>query len=193
MKKKEFIQEVVIRSLPDHGKLTAAINYAENLWEGLTARGYGDEPQTQAKPRASKAFIDDMTDIQKKQFGAFWEAFGYKKDVNGAAMRWLQLGILPEAEAKLIIEAARKEQAKKLPDGQARKMAQGWLFEKRWMDYTPSPVVQKNQQDHVVRGLVSELNSVKMLYEKTKDEALLSGIHKLERKLQEARAIQYSQ
>lgn len=188
MKKKEFIQQIVIRSLPEHGKLAAAVSYAENLWEGLNQYGYGDEVVVASKPRASKSFVDDMNDTQKKQFNAFWEAFGYKKDINGAAMRWLQMGALSEADAKFIIDAARKEQAKKLPDGQARKMAQGWLFEKRWMDYVPTASVSKNNIDFEARKLFSELSSVRMLYEKTGDEALLSGIHKLERKLSEARA-----
>jgi len=177
MSKKRFIQAVVIRSLPAHGKLTEAVHYAENLWDGLTQLGYGAD---KGEPRDSRDFYADLNERQRRLFVQFWRAFDYKKDRNGAAMRWGQLGDMTDAQAKLIIDAARKEAQKQLPPGQARKMAQGWLFEKRWLDYAPEPAAEQRRQNHAVQSLVAELEHVKRLYELKPNEALLMQIEKLE-------------
>lgn len=184
MSKKRFVQEVVIRSLPPHGKLAAAIHYAENLWDGLTQHGYGqDEPTT---PRQSKHWFNQLNDRQQRQFVAFWKAFAFKKDANGAAMRWGQLGDLSDEEAGLIISAAAKEAQKPLPPGQARKMAQGWLFEKRWLDHKPEPKDARQQKNHVLSHLKNELAAVKRLHEASGDNALKAQIQQLEQAIANA-------
>jgi len=184
MSKKRFIQAVVIRSLPAHGKLTEAVQYAENLWDGLTQLGYGSD---HSAPRESRDFYDELSDRQKRQFVQFWRAFDYKKDRNGAAMRWGQLGELSDDDAKRIIDAAAKDAQRQLPPGQARKMAQGWLFEKRWLDYAPAPNGEKRQQNHVLSRLIAELEHVKRLYEQAPNEGLLTQIHKLEKAIADAK------
>jgi hypothetical protein len=183
MSKKRFIQAVVIRRLPPHGELTATVQYAENLWEGLTQLGYGAE---NTQPRESRDYYADLNERQKRQFNAFWRAFEFKKNRNGAAMRWMQLGELSDAEFKHILSSATKEAQRQLPPGQARKEAQGWLFDKRWFDFPPP--VDMQQQGHSLQYLIGELEHVKRLHAQAPNEGLLTQIQKLEKAIDEARA-----
>jgi hypothetical protein len=95
MSKRRFIQGVVVRSLPSMAKLPEAVKYAEELWEGLSALGYGSETR---EHRVSKDYITDLSERQRVWFLRFWKAFAYTKGKNGAAMRWAQLGELSDAE-----------------------------------------------------------------------------------------------
>lgn len=185
MSKKRFIQAVVIRSLPAHGKLTEAVRYAENLWDGLTHLGYGQDAA--AKPQESKDWFAELNERQQAQFRQFWQAFNLKKGRNGAAMRWGQLGHLSEEDALRIIDAARKEAQKQLPPGQARKEAQGWLFEKRWLDHVPETQTQGRQKNHVLQRLTAELEHVKRLHQQTGTAELLTQIAKLQQAIDDAR------
>jgi hypothetical protein len=187
MSKRRFIQAVVARSLPQHGKLADAVAYAENLWDGLTQMGYGE--QSSAQPRESRDYYDELTPRQQAQFRAFWNAFGLKKGRNGAAMRWGQMGELSDDDAKRIIEAAKKESMKQLPPGQARKEAQGWLFERRWHDHAPEPQARGQQQNHVLQRLNAELEHVKRLHQQSGNAALLTQIEKLEQAIEEAKRV----
>jgi hypothetical protein len=185
MSKKRFIQAVIARSLPQAGKFTDAVSYAEHLWDELTRMGYGQErPGT---PMESKQWLNELSDRQKQQFMAFWKAFSYKKDINNAAMRWAQLGVLSDEEAGSIIDAAKKEAALQLPAGQVRKMAQGWLFEKRWLDHKPLPVPKNDKKLRTIASLVGELEGVKRLYAASGNNALQAQIDALEQKLTTAR------
>jgi len=184
MSKKRFVQAVVIRSLPELPKLSAAINYAEGLWDGLTQHGYGAD---KGQPNENKDWYQALTSQQKKWFTGFWNAFNYKNNRNGAAMRWAQLGELTDNEYKIIIEAAKKEAVKQLPTGQARKMAQGWLHEKRYQDYQPSKQTKSVEKKHVLMRLNNELKAIKKLYEASKSAALLKQIEKLEQAIRDAR------
>lgn len=184
MSKKRFIQAVVARALPKHGKLGDAIAYAENLWDGLTQYGYGaDAPAT---PRESRNWHDQLNDRQRRFFLAFWKAFSYKKDLNGAAMRWGQLGELSDGDYQVIIDAAAKEALKPLPQGQARKMAQGWLYEKRWLDYKPEEKSVAQQKNHALSRLINELKAIEKLYENSQNPALKEQIDKLKQAINEA-------
>jgi hypothetical protein len=185
MSKRRFIQAVVARSLPQHGKLADAVAYAENLWDGLTQMGYGE--QAAAQPRESRDYYADLNERQQRLFTQFWNAFGLKKGRNGAAMRWAQLGELTDDDARRIIEAAKKEAQKQLPPGQARKEAQGWLFEKRWLDHAPTPAAPGRQQNHVLSRLIAELEHVKRLHAQAPNEGLLTQIHKLEKAIEDAK------
>lgn len=185
MSKKRFVQSVVIRSLPEPGKLTQAIAYAEQLWDGLTQHGYGADKQ---EPRDSKDWYASLNDRQRRWFGKFWNAFGYKHGRNGAAMRWHQLGELSDEQYQQIVDAAGKEANKQLPPGQARKMAQGWLQEKRHLDYAPDRGVKKREKSQELTRLSAELNGLKRLYETSRDEALLKQIDKLEQAIRDVRA-----
>jgi hypothetical protein len=184
MSKRRFIQSVIVRSLPAVDKLPAVVDYAESLWDGLTARGYGSE---RPAIRESKDYYQDLTPVQRRYFDAFWRAFAYKADKNGAAMRWGQLGWLTEAEYQQIIAAAGAEAIKAREPGQVRKMAQGWLHDKRYLDYQAASVSPDSQKNHVLARLNAELLGIKRLFEASQDEALLAQIDKLEKAIQEAR------
>jgi len=184
MSKKRFIHQVIIRSLPAIDKLPQAIHYAEQLWDELSKHGYGADKQ---QPRDNKDWYAALNARQKKWFVAFWNAFNYKHGRNGAAMRWQQLGDLSDAEYQQIIDAAGKEAQKQLPQGQARKMAQGWLAEKRWQDYQPVETDKKQQKNHVLTHLNNELNAIRRLYESSRDEQLLSQIEQLEQAIRDVR------
>jgi hypothetical protein len=185
MSKKRFIQAIIIRRLPAHGELIQTVQYAENLWEGLTQLGYGAE---NIQPRESRDYYADLNERQKRLFTQFWNAFGLKKGKNGAAMRWAQLGELTDEQAKRIIDAAKKEAQKQLPQGQARKEAQGWLFERRWLDHASEPVTPGRQQNHTLSRLIADLEHVKRLHAQAPNEGLLTQIQKLEKAIDEARA-----
>jgi len=184
MSKKRFIQAVIIRSLPELPKLSAAINYAEGLYDGLTQHGYGAD---KGQPNENTDWYQSLKPDQKKWFTGFWNAFNYKNNRNGAAMRWSQLGELTAEQYKVIIEAAKKEAVKQLPPGQARKMAQGWLHEKRYQDYQPTKPAKNVQKNHVLMRLNNELNGIKKLHQANNSDALLPQIKKLEQAIKDAR------
>jgi len=185
MSKKSFVQAVVARSLPMPDKRQACLDYALELYDWLTGKGYGDDKPSQ--PRDGKDWYQKMDGQQKRWFDGFWLAFGLRQGRNEAAMRWHQLGNLSDAEYQQIIDAAAKEAKRELPQGQARKMAQGWLHEKRYLDFTPTKTAAKSLQNHVLTRLTNDLNGVRKLYEASKDEALLPQIEKLEAAVKAAR------
>jgi hypothetical protein len=185
MSKKRFIQGIIIRSLPEIEKLPQAINYGESLWDGLSEKGYGaDKPH---QPRENKDWYKALSERQRRWFNGFWAAFNYKRDRNEAATRWAQLGEMTDAEYQFIIDAAKKESLKQLPQGIARKRAPGWLHSRRYDDYQPTKKSKNAVKSHVLIGLNNQLNAIKKLYKSSKDQALLPQIQKLEQAIRDAR------
>ncbi len=183
MSKKRFIEAVIIRTLPNIDKLDAAIDYAEALYQALSRRGYGEN---KSQPNPEQDWYAKLSARQKRGFDRFWQAFGMKKGKNGAAMRWYQLGEKTDAQYQPIIDAAKKEAEQALPPGQARKMAQGWLQEKRYLDdqankQNPNP----NKQE--INRLKTELNGLQQLYEHSKNEQFLKQIQQIEQAIDDAR------
>lgn len=185
MSKKRFVQAVVARSLPTPDKRQACLDYALDLYDWLTGKGYGDDKPGQ--PREGKDWYLRFDTRQKHFFDAFWAAFQLGKGKNEAAASWHHLGNLSDAEYQQIIDAAAKEAKRELPPGQARKMAQGWLNGKRYLDFTPTKTTALSLQNHVLTRLVNDLNGIRKLYESSKDEALLPQIEKLEAAVKAAR------
>jgi hypothetical protein len=185
MSKKRFVQAVMARSLPAPDKRQACLDYALELYDWMTGKGYGDDKPSQ--PRDGRDWYTQLDERQRRWFDGFWVAFALKNGRNEAAMRWSQLGNLSDAEYQQIIDAAAKEAKRELPQGQARKMAQGWLHEKRYLDFTPTKTAAKSLQNHVLNNLVNQLNGVKRLYETSQDEALLPQIGQLEAAVKAAR------
>lgn len=171
MNKRDFIQHAAIRLLdrkyPDVDK---AVGWAERLWQRLSQRGYG--ARTEQGPREHMDWIARLTPEQRELFHRFWQAFGYKKGKQGAAMRWSQIN--PDEDlARHIIEAAAAEAQRKLPDGQSRKMAQGWLAERRWEDFEVSRDDAVTDDETTRRSEIARLNAellhVEHLEQHTKD------------------------
>lgn len=181
MSKKRFVQSIVARICPQTEKLPDAIRYAENLWDELNRHGYGDDKTPQ--PRDGKDYYRALSERQRAWFDKFWDAFGLKKNRNGAAMRWQQLGELDGAAYAHIIDAAGKEAQRQLPQGQARKEAQGWLYERRFDDYAPTQAGKKQQKNSAVMGVKNELRHLRKLYEMSANAALLPQIEQLEQRL----------
>lgn len=181
MTKKQFVQHIIIRALPEIKNLALTIQYAEQLWDGMNYHGYGADKVLE--PRESQNYYKKLSETQKTAFDKFWIAFNHKKDRNGAAMRWLQMKELSEEQYQFIIDAARQEAAKPITKGQVRKMAQGWLFERRYEDYMPDPMKQKRQQDLTLVNLKNELNNLKNLYKLSPNPALDSQIKTIETKI----------
>jgi hypothetical protein len=138
--KRRFIQAFVIRHCREAGHADGIITVGEQIWEILTRRGYGAPDPT--GPREGKDWYGLLSERQRLAFDAFWRAFGLKKGRNNAAMRWHQLGELTEAEYGRLIAAASAEAARELPQGQARKWAEGWLQERRWEDHAIAGVAK---------------------------------------------------
>lgn len=185
MSKKRFVQSVVIRSLPALDKLPDCLKYAEQLWEAMSQRGYGAD-KAQENARENKDWHASLDQRQLLWFNRFWITFNYKKGRNEASKSWVELGEQSDAEYKRIVEAAEKESQRPL-DGQVRKMAQGWLSERRYLDYEPVKKSKTNVKNHLLRGLNAELNGLKTLYQAGKDEALLTQIAGLEEAIKNAR------
>jgi hypothetical protein len=183
MTKKQFIQQIVIRALPEISNLSATLQYAEQLWESMNFYGYGADKRV--KPRESQDYYKALSENQRQAFDKFWSAFKHKQDRNGAAMRWLQLGELDAGQYKRIIDAARQEALKPVGKDQVRKMAQGWLFERRYEDFTPDPANQKKQRDLTLITLKNELSNLKNLYKLSPNSAIASQINTIEAKIAE--------
>ncbi len=182
MTKKEFIQHIIIRALPEMSRLSTTIQYAEQLWESMTFYGYGQGKEP--TPRAHKNYYQDLSPVQRVAFDAFWNAFKHKAGRNKAAMRWKELGELSEADYRVIIEAAKKEAARPLPTGQVRLMAEGWLNQRRYEDFTPDPHQAKKQHDLTRVHLENELKNLKNLYALSPNEAIELQIKAMELKTQ---------
>ncbi len=186
MSKKRFVQAVMARSLPSPDKRGAALAYAEALWHWLTAQGYGDNVDSPAG-RDSKNWHQALEPTARRFFDVFWEAFGHKQGKQKAAQRWAQLGVLTDAQYQAIIAAATKEARRERDPGQVRKMAEGWLFERRWEDFEPAKTAVKAEKNHVLSRLLAELEGLKRLYQQSGDPALQPQVDKLERAVQAAR------
>lgn len=181
MTKKQFIQQIIIRALPEIQNLSATIQYAEQLWENMNYYGYGADKMPE--PRENQNHYKKLSENQRIAFDKFWDAFNHKKDRNRAAMRWLQLGNLTADEYQFIIDAAKKEALRNLPVGQVRKMAEGWLSDRRYEDFIPDPSKQKKQQDLTLINLKNELNNLKNLYKLSPNSAIEEQIKAIKIKI----------
>jgi hypothetical protein len=182
MSKKRFIQDYIIRLHPPIDAVQGCIYEAENVWEIIQKAGYGTEQST---PRQNKDYYAELNSFQREWFDKFWQAFSYKKGRDGAAMRWGQLGNLSIDDYKKIIIAAERESKIIIPSGTVRKMAEGWLFERRYAD-------QGLTQQHINNGtltkkvtLHNELEQLKLLYGASKNQSLLEQINKIKSQLTE--------
>ena len=182
MHKREFIQHAAIQFLhPLEWDLDKAISYGEKLWHRLTERGHGAPVAT--GPRQSENWYARLQGESRQQFDAFWNTFRHKQGRDRAAMRWYQMGDLTREQATTIIAAARAEAAKPLPDGQVRKMAEGWLAERRWEDHQPTqakPKAAKQSQRSVDQANLAHLEK---LYKAAPNDALAKQIARLKEKL----------
>lgn len=131
--KEKFIRDFVIRKAPETYALNEAIYQAEKIWEGLSERGYGDKKTAPVKAK-DKSHYAALTEEQRVWFDRFWQAFNYKSGKEGAAKEWLRLGKLTPEHYQAIVDAAKRTANTPLPPGITRKMAQGWLSEKRYED-----------------------------------------------------------
>jgi hypothetical protein len=181
MTKRDFIQRLFIAAKPPREKFAAALVYAEAVWEFLSRNGYGAPEPT--GPRESVDWYGKLDERQRYWFDQFWEAFGYKKDRNGAAMRWHQLGELDQDQYRHIVEAAKAEAAQQLAPGQVRKMAQGWLNEKRWTDYAPTKTQEKRQQTGLLSGFKATLRHLERLNEAAPNPRIQKQIDDLKAKI----------
>lgn len=185
MSKRRFIRDAIIRLMPNDEKFDQALEHAETLWGKLENAGYGETKPSE--PRESVDWYAKLNARQRKWFGAFWVAFSHKYGRNGAAMRWYQLGELTDEEYQQIVDAAGKEAKKPLPPGQSRKMAQGWLQERRYFDYLPDKSARQSDKNHILRRLQSQLTGARKLYESSGDPALAAGIERIEKAIAEAK------
>lgn len=181
MTKKQFIQQIIIRALPEISQLSATIQYAEQLWENMNYYGYGADKVPE--PRGNQNYYKQLSEQQRLAFDKFWDAFKLKQGRDGAAMRWLQMGELSSEQYKQIIEAAKQEAQRPLAKGQVRKMAQGWLMEHRYEDFTPDANKQKKQLDLTLINLKNELNNLKNLYKLSPNIAIEEQIRAIEAKI----------
>ncbi|MEG7525083.1 MAG: hypothetical protein M3H12_18655 [Chromatiales bacterium] len=184
MHKRKHIQQAATYFLPHVGwDLNKAIDYAERLWQRLTERSYG-APEANG-PRQSENWYGKLQGATKKQFDAFWNAFNFKQGRDGAAMRWYQLGDLTEQQAKQIIDAARAEAQRPLAPGVSRKMAQGWILERRWDDHKATDNQPPDMRKAEIRVKRSDLAALKRHQEKCPTDAQAKKIEQLESQIQE--------
>lgn len=131
MQKRDFIQQAMIRALPEPSHAAAVISRAEALWDILSQHKYGSAQST--GQRQSVDYVTQLPPGQQQWFNGFWKAFGRHGNKQNAAARWLQLAEqINESVAKHIIYAAAQDLTLQRPQGQQRKHAEGWLNERRW-------------------------------------------------------------
>lgn len=139
MNKRDFIQRCVSNAINQTGKEQDedVITRAERYWERLSQRGYGASKQHVPRDKNKNGY-NQLTPYQKQWFDQFWNAFSYKHGRSGAAIRWHQMGELPQGDYEHIVDAAKAEAASR-PEKVAQKitpiMAQGWLNNSRYEDH----------------------------------------------------------
>lgn len=188
MSKRTFIRAIVIRALPKSDRIDAAIDYAENLWQHLTLRGYGD--QTTSEQRANVDYYAQLKEPAKHGFDRFWQAFHRKgDDKQGAARRWGQLaktGMLTPQTTERIVAAAAAEAALPRGEGEVRVMARRWLFERRWEGYAEGrPKDDSAERAAERRRLIGDLAYMNGLRETQPYEGLEDQIANLQMRIDE--------
>lgn len=180
MNKRDFIQQATLQFMPQCDlNPDKAISWAERLWDRLSDRGYGAPRAHQ--PRAHTNYYAQLSADQQPLFDRFWQAFNHKAGRNEAAMSWMKIAP-DQAMAEQIISAAEAEAMRALPQGQSRKMAQGWLNERRWEDHIrpPSQADAARQTEHELQRLRTEMAGLQQLYDAAPNEALASQISQLQ-------------
>ena len=160
MHKKDFVQRVLIRSLPKGEKISDGIDYAESMWQALSERGYGCVEKQPEKDKG-KDYYKLLTVYQKEHFDNFWAAFGLKTGKHGAAQSWSKLGELSEPEYIQIVKAAKAERAKPRDANANRKMAQGWLTERGFDDYTDKKATVNHKTNPRMQEISGELTTLR--------------------------------
>lgn len=182
MNKCEFIQRVIARSLPPMEKVEAGLIYAEQLWDKLTAHGYGAPKQR--GPRETKNWYRELSAFQREGFDRFWNAFNHKHGRNEAAKAWRQISE-DKNLYRQICEGALREAKRQLPQGQGRKMAQGWLNEMRWLD-DAAPAQQSDDRRQQLANWRADLAGLERLYKGAPTDAIAAQIENLKERICES-------
>lgn len=186
MSKRRFIQSaapIMLLLHADKPCVDKAVHWAERLWDKLTERGYGASKAPES--RAAQNHYEQLSPRQRDWFDRFWAAFNHKHGRNRAAMRWAQLGELPNDKYQHIVDAAAREAGRQLPQGQSRKMAEGWLADLRWQDYSPKTPKAKGDSVAVERAsLHGELVSLRQLHAASPHPSMAERIKAIEEQLQ---------
>jgi len=187
MQKKDFVQRAAIQFLVHVGfDLDKAINYGERLWKRLSERGYG--APTKSSPRVSVDWHKKLSAYQREWFDLFWKAFRHKHGRNEAAMVWHRMGELSQSEYQHIVKAAEAEALRPRDHGIARKMAQGWLSERRFDDHTP--LTEPSKDDAIaleLRELKGDLEHFKRLQKLKPNDAQAEQIYRIQTKIEDLR------
>lgn len=187
MTKKDWIQRAVLfyHLKPSEGR--SAIDWAEDQWQKLSARGYGHKAS--APTDLNKDWYKELSSDAKDRFMLFWKAFAKTDNRNGAAMRWYQMELngINDKELEQIVYAAKKEAEARIhrPEGSVAKMGQGWLNEMRWKDVeVPSKKVQAaDDMAQARKELIAEIAHYKNLHKINGDDFSKSEVERLETKL----------
>lgn len=140
MDKKTFIQQTVIHYRCKPEQVDAAIDYAEGVWDLLTARGYGTSRD--ANDRSIKNYYAMLLPDQKDMFDKFWRAFRKKDGKQRAVKAWMKIN--PTSELFLSIFRGAEHEARMRNDrGTTPPYAELWLNERRWED---APVERKESE-----------------------------------------------
>ena len=164
MNRKSFIQQCMAASFPDlmDGSLSyeKALKGSERLWERMTGDGLGADQKTPLRERESD--YDTMPDGLREGFDKFWRAYGLKKDKEGAARAWRQIKGMDDSLMTKIIEAAGRAHREAQQHDGPRKYPQGWLTDRRWMDYESATeaTVEQDSRKMELNTLTAELRAL---------------------------------
>lgn len=182
---KKFVRAALIAWMPlldwDYEK---AVRYADRAWQRLQAGGYGNKDHKPLAPNPLDNHYKGLTSPQREAFDAFWIAYGHKVGRSRAAMRWAQMGDLTKAQYQVIIDAARADAQRERPEGTTRKMAEGWLSERRWEDATTQTGATRINRAKL-RELMSEYRALTAMRDAAEDQAQKDALNISLRKLQE--------
>ena len=185
MNRKHFIQQcmagVYPRLMSREMKYEEALQGAIRLWDRMTADGMGDAQSRPIAPNTSA--YDALPD--RDQFDAFWNAYGVKKDREGAARAWLAITNRDNIAPK-IIEAAKMaaQEAANNPDT-ARKYPQGWLSSRRWEDFDVDGRRQQETDNAAQMAVQDAYAELKQLQELPPSDELNAQIASLRDKMRQ--------
>jgi hypothetical protein len=132
--------------------LEEALKWAEAIW----ARTGGDEPARVTGQRKSADHYAGLPEPLRQGFDRVWDAYRHKAGKQKAAARWAEID--PDAAlVERIVQAAGADAATQRPDGHVRKYLEGWLSERRWEDYAPSPRARQDPAKQRQRERAQEL------------------------------------
>lgn len=178
MNRKAFIQQAVIEWMPHFKSSKDCIMRAKQVWDDLTAEGFGE---TTEKSRCAKNWYTEIQD--QEEFDKCRRKYGDEGGRNDAAKAWIGLD---EEEKVKVFPAIPKYIESLKYSGKSKAHFATWINQKRFLNYEETEKKQSkpayNELAQEIAGFERQLELVKKSGNQAMIDTLESQINKLKSK-----------